>query len=77
MLRVGRLLYTTGDTAGAVRYFLGLLRESPPLRLTPLTGLGLMTGGDATPDGKVLTADRVYLEDFRVALKVIWAYTSN
>ena len=65
----GRLLYTTGDTAGAVRYFLGLLRESPPLRLTRLTGLGLSTGAHSS-DGGAPTTDRVYLEDFRVALKV-------
>lgn len=71
----GRLLYTTGDTAGAVRYFLGLLRESPPLRLTRLTGLGLSIG-ETTPDGRAPTTDRVYLEDFRVALKVALTVTS-
>ena len=71
----GRLLYTTGDTEGAVRYFLGLLRGTlphlslPPPR--PLPGLGL-TDGDALVNSKILQApaDKMYLEDFRVALKV-------
>lgn len=66
---LGRLLYTTGDTEGAVRYFLGLLRDSPPPRQQTTPGLGLV-GGDAQADGKVASPDRVYLEDFRVALKV-------
>jgi trafficking protein particle complex subunit 8 len=64
----GRLLYTTGDTEGAVRYFLGLLREAGPRTSTP-NGLGLVTEDVSTPD-KQTSTDRVYLEDFRVALKV-------
>lgn len=68
---LGRLMYTTGDTAGAVRYFLSLLRGTPP-PLNPLVqvtgGLGLSNGG-TTPSGKPST-DKVYLEDFRVAFKV-------
>ncbi|KAJ7492750.1 ER-golgi trafficking TRAPP I complex 85 kDa subunit-domain-containing protein [Mycena latifolia] len=56
---LGRLLYTTGDVAGAVRFFLGLLRGSslppPPL-----------TNGNATVDNFPGT-DKVFLDDFRVA----------
>ncbi|KAJ7783643.1 ER-golgi trafficking TRAPP I complex 85 kDa subunit-domain-containing protein [Mycena maculata] len=49
---LGRLLYTTGDVAGAVRFFLGLLRGStlPP------------TSGNAAVDD-----DKIFLDDFRVA----------
>ncbi|PCH33758.1 hypothetical protein WOLCODRAFT_60797 [Wolfiporia cocos MD-104 SS10] len=57
---LGRLLYTTGDTEGAVRYFLGLLRG------TAFTSS--QTGADTIPEGQIST-DKVYLEDFRVALK--------
>ena len=64
---LGRLLYTTGDTEGAVRYFLGLLREAGP-HINPPGGLGLVTDDGSTP-GKPASTDRVYLEDFRVALK--------
>ncbi|CAL1695522.1 unnamed protein product [Somion occarium] len=65
---LGRLMYTTGDTAGAVKHFLGLLRGAPtPLSPSIPSGLGISNGG--TPlDGRQ-TTDKVYLEDFRVALK--------
>ncbi|KAJ7932534.1 ER-golgi trafficking TRAPP I complex 85 kDa subunit-domain-containing protein [Mycena leptocephala] len=58
---LGRLLYTTGDVAGAVRLFLGLLRGSslPP----PPT-----TNGNATAEDVNFSAtDKVFLDDFRVA----------
>ncbi|KAJ7038336.1 ER-golgi trafficking TRAPP I complex 85 kDa subunit-domain-containing protein [Mycena alexandri] len=56
---LGRLLYTTGDVAGAVRFFLGLLRGSslPP---------SVTTNGTITGDGFPGT-DKVFLDDFRVA----------
>ncbi|KAH9937068.1 ER-golgi trafficking TRAPP I complex 85 kDa subunit-domain-containing protein [Fomitopsis serialis] len=62
---LGRLLYTTGDTENAVRYFLGLLRGGSDLS----TSLS-----DEGADGKArfedqITTDKVYLEDFRVAAK--------
>lgn len=61
----GRLLYTTGDVAGAVRYFLGLLRGSSlPLRSS--TTNGIVTGDDANFSG----TDKVFLDDFRVAFAV-------
>lgn len=66
---LGRLLYTTGDTAGAVQCFLGLLQESKATA-NPLTeGLGITLNG-TSQDGKQVGTDKVYLEDFRVALKV-------
>lgn len=70
---LGRLMYTTGDTAGAVKHFLGLLRGAPtPLSPSIPSGLGISNGG--TPlDGRQ-TTDKVYLEDFRVALKVVLTY---
>ncbi|KZT05978.1 uncharacterized protein LAESUDRAFT_726547 [Laetiporus sulphureus 93-53] len=66
---LGRLLYTTGDTEGAVRYFLGLLRGSScdhSLQADPTSSRA--SSGRSTPDGRIST-DKVYLEDFRVALK--------
>ncbi|KAJ6621602.1 ER-golgi trafficking TRAPP I complex 85 kDa subunit-domain-containing protein [Mycena sp. CBHHK59/15] len=55
----GRLLYTTGDVAGAVRFFLGLLggSSSPPPRL--------IGNGNASSD--LPGTDKVFLDDFRVA----------
>ncbi|KAG6878643.1 hypothetical protein C0993_001166 [Termitomyces sp. T159_Od127] len=59
---LGRLLYTTGDVANAVRFFLGLLRGSTG---KPFDTSYLSTGSD---DGNKLPgADKVYLDDFRVA----------
>lgn len=61
------MLYTTGDTEGAVQYFVGLLQE-PTTRVYPASsGLGLVSDDG---DGKPSSSERVYLEDFRVALKV-------
>ncbi|KAG9314249.1 ER-golgi trafficking TRAPP I complex 85 kDa subunit-domain-containing protein [Chiua virens] len=58
---LGRLLYTTGDTKGAVKFFLGQLRwstaSSPPhAKIDP----------DAD-ESKEANLDKVLLEDFRVA----------
>ncbi|KNZ75648.1 hypothetical protein J132_02422 [Termitomyces sp. J132] len=60
---LGRLLYTTGDVAGAVRFFLGLLRGSTgnPSR----TSSSPSTGNDG--ENKLPYTDKVYLDDFRVA----------
>ena len=63
-LLIGRLLYTTGDVAGAVRLFLGLLRGSS---LKPLASVPEMNG-DA--EIKMPSPDGIFLEDFRVALTV-------
>ncbi len=65
----GRLLYTTGDTANAVRYFLGLLRESSVTKFVPPSGL-MLNPNSTSVDATVPPPDRVYLEDFRVALRV-------
>ncbi|KAJ7275176.1 ER-golgi trafficking TRAPP I complex 85 kDa subunit-domain-containing protein [Mycena haematopus] len=61
---LGRLLYTTGDVAGAVRYFLGLLRGSSflPLRPPSVTN-GIAPANDLNFSG----TDKVFLDDFRVA----------
>jgi hypothetical protein len=72
----GRLLYTTGDTVNAVRYFLGLLRESSAMKLTAPSGLGLVPN-NASVDASAPPIDRVYLEDFRVALRVIHRLPHN
>ncbi|KAJ7293446.1 ER-golgi trafficking TRAPP I complex 85 kDa subunit-domain-containing protein [Mycena rebaudengoi] len=58
---LGRLLYTTGDVAGAVQYFLGLLRGSslPP----PPIANGHANGAHGDLPG----TDKVFLDDFRVA----------
>ncbi|KAG0696032.1 ER-golgi trafficking TRAPP I complex 85 kDa subunit-domain-containing protein [Suillus ampliporus] len=60
----GRLLYTTGDGAGAVRYFLGLLRWSSASS-SPLAQLSNHTV-DITKDPS--NSDKVFLEDFQVAI---------
>ncbi|KAF8846247.1 hypothetical protein BDN67DRAFT_986591 [Paxillus ammoniavirescens] len=60
---LGRLLYTTGDIKGAVKFFLGLLRWSSASS-SPLAKLNRDSG-----DGiEVPNDDKVFLEDFRVAL---------
>jgi hypothetical protein len=63
----GRLLYTTGDVSGAVRFFLGLLRGSheSPSRLYPPLMSGIINEAAKLPG-----ADKVYLDDFRVAFAV-------
>ncbi|KAG6862433.1 hypothetical protein C0995_011873 [Termitomyces sp. Mi166 len=60
---LGRLSYTTGDVASAVRFFLGLLRGSTgkPLHASSFPSTG-SDGGNKLPD-----TDKVYLDDFRVA----------
>ncbi|KZP10535.1 hypothetical protein FIBSPDRAFT_1051266 [Athelia psychrophila] len=61
---LGRLLYTTGDVGGAVRFFLGLLRgsdEALPVVTSP------RANGEFSESLKSLGTDKVFLEDFRVA----------
>lgn len=60
----GRLLYTTGDVGGAVRFFLGLLDGSDDPPMPPR--LNDAVDGDL----KSLGTDKVFLEDFRVAFAV-------
>ena len=67
MDHVGRLLYTTGDTAGAVSYFLGLLKPSPSTKSHPHLA---NANGAVSPLLPPPSTDKVYLEDFRVAFKV-------
>ncbi|KAF9244569.1 ER-golgi trafficking TRAPP I complex 85 kDa subunit-domain-containing protein [Melanogaster broomeanus] len=64
---LGRLLYTTGDVKGAVKFFLGLLRWSSASS-SPLAKLN-----HDSRDGnqEISNSDKVFLEDFRVALSVI------
>ncbi|KZT72776.1 hypothetical protein DAEQUDRAFT_749133 [Daedalea quercina L-15889] len=62
---LGRLLYTTGDTEGAVRYFLELLRGSVDTIVSLSDDRADSKGGAEDQ----ITPDRVYLEDFRVAAK--------
>ncbi|KAF7339581.1 hypothetical protein MSAN_02172600 [Mycena sanguinolenta] len=61
---LGRLLYTTGDVAGAVRYFLGLLRGSS---LLPLRAPSLTNGSAPGDDPIFLGPTKSFLDDFRVA----------
>ncbi|TFY57186.1 hypothetical protein EVJ58_g7180 [Rhodofomes roseus] len=63
---LGRLLYTTGDTEGAVRFFLGLLRGASDPSAS-LSDEDRAVGKAAVEDQ--FTTDKVYLEDFRVAAK--------
>ncbi|KAG6841941.1 hypothetical protein C0991_005121 [Blastosporella zonata] len=58
---LGRLLYTTGNVAGAVRFFLGLLRGSTgkQSRSTP--------SSPSVEGNKLPGTDKVFLDDFRVA----------
>ncbi|GBE78241.1 hypothetical protein SCP_0111240 [Sparassis crispa] len=62
---LGRLMYTTGNTEGAVRYFLGLLRWCSLHPQLPSHS----ANGTASSEVKPVTTDKVYLEDFRVATK--------
>lgn len=65
---LGRLLYTTGDVAGAVRFFLGLLRGSSGF-LSPFvphhSSNGIVNEGTKLPG-----TDKIFLDDFRVAYAV-------
>jgi trafficking protein particle complex subunit 8 len=67
----GRLLYTTGDTEGAVRLFLGLLRESPTALLNFTSTPPPLLANGAPHDSKPpVGPDSVFLGDFRVAYTV-------
>lgn len=60
----GRLLYTTGDVSGAVKLFLGLLKDA-----AAFSSSGLPVLGDGTLKGP--GNDKLYLDDFRVAYNVL------
>ncbi|TFY79762.1 hypothetical protein EWM64_g4249 [Hericium alpestre] len=64
---LGRLHYTTGDTKGAVQFFLGLLRGSTNLVHSALS-VGV-ANGYAVDTPKSMISDKVFLEDFRVAFQ--------
>lgn len=69
---LGRILYTTGDVAGAVRLFLGLVRGSAAF------SYNARLLQDTT--AKIPGNDKLYLDDFRVAYSVsseIWVYCSG
>ena len=61
-LSIGRLLYTTGNVAGAVRVFLGLLRGPSKLQHPFNTSSDNLS--------KWTESDKAYLDDFRVAYAV-------
>ncbi|KAF8078759.1 ER-golgi trafficking TRAPP I complex 85 kDa subunit-domain-containing protein [Lyophyllum atratum] len=72
---LGRLLYTTGDVAGAVRFFLGLLRGSSALPSPPVP---LPSSNGAVSEGtKLPGTDKVFLDDFRVAYSHFKATTTG
>ncbi|KAG7450664.1 uncharacterized protein BT62DRAFT_927934 [Guyanagaster necrorhizus] len=60
---LGRLLYTTGDVLDAVGFFLGLLRGTSAAS-SQLSGL--VTNVDGEPPAP--STDKLFLDDFRVAL---------
>lgn len=65
----GRLHYTTGNVEAAVQFFLKLLRgSSEPVDRAAMLGL---TNGNIADGSKAMGSDKVFLEDFRVALQVI------
>jgi hypothetical protein len=64
---LGRLLYTTGNVAGAVRFFLGLLRGSTVSSPSPIP---LPVNGNANGESNIPGTDKVFLDDFRVAFTV-------
>ncbi|OCH95835.1 hypothetical protein OBBRIDRAFT_767184 [Obba rivulosa] len=64
---LGRLLYTTGNTQGAVYYFLELLR--PPTPYNPPHYAVTAANGMALMESKQSSSNKVYLEDLRVTLK--------
>lgn len=63
---LGRLVYTMGDTEGAVRYFIGLLRR--PSVSSEIPHDQVQVGSDGLFEAEI-SPDKVFLEDFRVALK--------
>ncbi|KAI8981263.1 ER-golgi trafficking TRAPP I complex 85 kDa subunit-domain-containing protein [Trametes punicea] len=64
---LGRLLYTTGDTAAAVKYFLGLLK--PSSQYGPQSHPPHGANGAVSPLLPLPSRTKVYMEDFRVAFK--------
>ena len=56
-------MYTTGDVAGAVKLFTGLLRGST-------LHYGQQTSSAAVADHQELVPAKMFLEDFQVALGV-------
>jgi hypothetical protein len=60
-IRLGRMLYTTGDVTGAVRLFLGLVRGAASFSYNAR----LLQDGS-----KISGNDKLYLDDFRVAYSV-------
>jgi trafficking protein particle complex subunit 8 len=66
-------LYTTGDVAGAVRFFLGLLRGST----VPSSPTPLFSNGHANEEDNMPGTDKVFLDDFRVAFAVRTHYSSS
>lgn len=59
---LGRMLYTTGDVAGAVQLFLSLVRGAASFSYNAC----LLQDGTAKTPGN----DKLYLDDFRVAYSV-------
>ncbi|KAF8445809.1 ER-golgi trafficking TRAPP I complex 85 kDa subunit-domain-containing protein [Boletus edulis BED1] len=68
---LGRLLYTTGDIKGAVKFFLGQLRWSSASLL--LAEIDLANGDE----WKSTNSDKVLLEDFRVAFSHLKSISSH
>ncbi|KAG8219699.1 ER-golgi trafficking TRAPP I complex 85 kDa subunit-domain-containing protein [Butyriboletus roseoflavus] len=69
---LGRLLYTTGDIKGAVKFFLGQLRWSSASS-SPLAKIDRPNG-----DGSMeANSDKVLLEDFRVAFSHLRSISSQ
>jgi trafficking protein particle complex subunit 8 len=64
---LGRLLYTTSDVASAVKIFVGLLRGSPG---APLVSPLPVIDEKGHPELVTPSVDKVFLDDFRVALSV-------
>lgn len=58
----GRLLYSTGDTRGAIKIFLALLRWS--------SAPSSIVNREVGDRQESVDSDKVYLEDFAVALAV-------
>lgn len=56
--RTGRLMYTSGDTEGALRFFLGLLKGASPWNYADRDSL----------------TDALYIGDFKVAFEVRRAF---
>jgi hypothetical protein len=61
------LLYTTGDVEGAVRFFLGLFQGLDDQTSSTTSS---KVNGEVNRNLKSLGADKVFLEDFRVAFAV-------